>query len=321
MRDAMRILHILKYLQDKTDEQHPASIKQILEYLESQGISAHRRTISSDIQTLQDFGIDIVIVKSTQNLYFIGERHFELPEIKMLIDAVLSSKAITPKKSGVLVGKLRKLISEHQRVEFAGEFHTSLRVKAGNEGIYLITDAIHTAINQKKQVSFKYFEFQADKSKTLKNDGNNYVLSPYDLVWNEDKYYAIGYSPKHGKIATFRVDRMSDVSVLPEDGAPCPMDFDIATFCRQVFGMYAGNLTTVELKCKNELMKAILDKFGEDISTETIDGKWFKATVTVSVSPTFYGWLFQFTGDMLLTAPDEIVQEYGALLDRAKEVL
>ena len=317
MQTTPRILHILKYLQDKTDEQHPKSIKQIITYLEQQGITAHRQTITNDIQQLIDFGVDIVTVRSTQNLYFIGERHFELPEIKLLIDAVLSSKSITPKKSGILMDKLRELVSEYQRSEFANDTHADLLVKPENENIYIITDTIHTAINQKKQISFKYYEIQADKSKALKHNGYIYVFTPYALIWNEDKYYAIGYSQKHEKIVTFRVDRMCEIDITEENPIPCPSDFDMAAFCRQVFGMYDGQRATVELKCKHFLMKVIIDKFGEGARTEIVDDDWFKVTVEVYISPTFYGWLFQFTEEMILVAPDEIVSEYKKRLSNA----
>ena len=203
-----RILYVLRFLQEKSDEKHPVSTKQILDYLETQGFNTHRRTVYGDIKLLTDFGVDIVPVKSTQNLYFIGDRHFEMPELKLLIDAVLSSKVITPKKSGVLVNKLRGLMSEHQMTEFSEEFHIADRIKPKNESIYRTTDTIQNAINEKKQIRFKYFEYLADKSKVLKHNGYEYSLSPYDFVWNEDKYYVFGFSPKHGKVVKFRVDRM-----------------------------------------------------------------------------------------------------------------
>lgn len=321
MRDTARILHILRYLQEKSDEQHPLSTKQILDYLGTKGITANRRTIPNDIRLLVDFGVDIVTVKSTQNLYFVGERHFELPELKLLIDAVSSSKFITPKKSGVLVNKLRELLSEHQMAEFAEEIYIADRIKPKNESIYLNIDTIQTAISLKKQITFKYFEYLADKSKSLKHDGYKYHLSPYALVWNEDKYYVFGYSSKHHKIVKFRVDRMCEVFAADKASVPRPESFNVAEFCRQVFGMYDGKNTTVELKCKNELMKVIVDKFGEDVHTEVIDNDWFKVKTDVYLSPIFYGWLFQFTDRMIITSPDEAVREYSEILKKATDNL
>jgi predicted DNA-binding transcriptional regulator YafY len=316
-----RILYVLRFLQEKSDEKHPVSTKQILDYLETQGFKTHRRTVYDDIKLLIDFGVDVVPVKSTQNLYFVGDRQFETPELKLLIDAVLSSKVITPKKSSVLANKLRGLMSEHQMAEFAEEFHIADRIKPKNESVYLTTDTIQNAINEKKQIRFKYFEYLADKSKVLKHNGYEYSLSPYDFFWNEDKYYVFGYSPKHGKVVKFRVDRMDKVKKSHEEAVPCPEDFDIAVFCKQVFGMYDGDKATIELKCRNDLMKVIIDQFGDNVHTEIIDAEWFKVKTGVSISPTFFGWLFQFTERMVLLSPDEVIREYGETLIKAKEII
>jgi len=317
----MRILHVYKYLQDQTDEDHPTTIRQILDHLASKNITAHRRTIAGDIVALLDFGVDIITVKSTQNLYFIGQRHFELPEVQLLIDAVLSAKSITSQKSRVLVKKLGELVSEHQRSKFAEENHIADRVKPQNENVYRITDTLQTAIGQKKRVSFQYFELSVNKRKTLKHKGYHYIFSPYFLLWNEDKYYVIGHSEKHGKIVTFRIDRIHEATLTDKDAISCPDAFDLSAFCQQVFGMYDGERATVELKCRHCQMKAIVDKFGEDVHTEPLDEEWFFAKVDVFISPTFYGWLLGFTDEIILTAPDTNVQEYRKILGKAIENL
>ena len=316
MTETARILYVLQYLKEHSDEQNPLSTGQILNYLEKQGLKTNRRTIPKDIKILVDFGFDVITVKATQNRYFIGERHFEMPELKLLIDAVLSSKFITPKKSDILINKLYGLVSENQRKELANEAYT-LDIKPLNESIYITADIIRAAIHQRKQVSFKYFEYRPDKSKEFKHDGFNYHLSPYQLIWNEDKYYVIGFSEKHGKIVTFRVDRMARVKALSKEAKPKPPDFDTAEFCKRVFEMFDGKAVTVELECKNELMKVIIDKFGESVNTEVIDKNRFKVIADVYLSPTFYGWLFQFTGKMKLTAPAVAVKEYGLMLKNA----
>lgn len=321
MRDTARILYVLKCLQEKSDEQHPMSTNQILEYLETHGITANRHTIPRDVDLLLDYGLDIVTVKSKQNLYFIGDRHFELPELKLLIDAVLSSKIITPKKSGILVKKLHGFASEYQQADLTEDFYIADRVKSSNESIYINTDAIQTAISQKKQITFRYYEYMADKSKELKHGGYIYRLSPYTFVWSEDKYYIFGYSPKHEKVVKFRVDRMCDVKLSAKAAKPRPRNFNIAEYCRQVFDMYDGRNATVELKCKNELMKVIIDKFGDDVRTEVIGGGWFKATADVCVSPTFFGWLFQFTGKMILLSPGDAAREYQSNLEKAIKMM
>ena len=249
-----------------------------------------------------------------------GERHFELPEIKLLIDAVLSSKLITPKKSDILIKKLFKLISRHQQKTFEKSVCTRNRIKPHNENIYVIIDKIQAAINKKAQITFKYFEYLPDKSKELKHGGLTYHFSPYDFHWNGDKYYAIGFSKKHDKITTFRVDRMCNVRSYSKEAVPCPPDFNAADFSNRIFEMYDGEKQTVELKCKNELMKVLIDKFGLDIRTEIIDDEWFKAVIEVGISPMFYGWLFQFTGRMILTAPACSVKEYREMLINANKI-
>jgi len=316
MLESGRLLCVLRYLQEHSDEQHPVTTTQILNHLEKQGLKTDRRTIPKDISLLVELGYDIIPRKSSQNLYFIGERDFELPEIKLLIEAVLSSKFITPKKSEILVDKLRGFASVHQRAEISEDLYVTA-VKPLNENIYVTADIIQSAKNQKKKIAFKYFEYRPDKSKEFKHNGFTYHLSPYRLLWNEDKYYILGFSEKHGKIVTFRVDRMHGVKALREDSIPCPSDFDINEFCKRVFEMYDGETVKVELECRNELMKVLVDKFGEDFYTEILNEDWFKAVIDVDISPIFYGWLFQFTGRMKLTAPAEILNEYRKMLFNA----
>ncbi len=198
-----RILYILKLLEEYTDEQHPMSITDIVEYLDKQEIKAHRRTIMTDIESLKEFGIDIITIKSTQNKYFIGNRNFELPEVKLLIDAVESSKLITQKKSSELIRKLTALASRNQANELNRHIYVDDRVKPENEEVYYTVDSIHNAINSNKQIEFKYYQYTGRKEKIYKNDGYVYNLSPYALIWSEDHYYVIGFSRKHNKISKF----------------------------------------------------------------------------------------------------------------------
>jgi predicted DNA-binding transcriptional regulator YafY len=310
------LLTLLDIFNNETDEQHPLSTTQLLERLEKRGIIANRRTIPGDIETLISHGIDIVSIKSSKNLYYIGERHFEMPELRLLIDAVLSSKFITPKKSRALINKLHKMVSKHQKADLAEGVYLP-DVKPLNESIYIAEEIIRAAIHQKKQVTFKYFEYSPNKKKEFKHNGYLYHFSPYRLIWSEDKYYALGYSDKHSKVVTFRVDRMFRVKAKAEDYVPKSTDFDVSEFCKRAFEMYDGKIVMIELECDNDLMKVIIDKFGEKVQTEIIDQNRFKVTTEVCVSPMFYGWLFQFTGRMKLTSPAEVVNEYKKMLKQA----
>ena len=310
-----RILHITKYLRENSDEENPVTISDILIYLKSIGIETGRRTIPNDIDEMIEIGIDVVKVKSTQNKYFIGNRHFETPEIKLLLNAVYSSKLITPKKSIKLAEKIKDFTSKYQRTEFSEEFHIADIVKPTNEKVLISIDLIHKSINEKKQITFGYFDYLPTKEKVLKNNGDRYKISPYSLVWNEDKYYLFGFSEVKNKIVTFRVDRMSNILEETVSSIPSPPDFNIAEFCKQVFEMYDGTQQTVTIKCKNHLMKVVIDKFGEDVYTEIYDNDWFVFKADVSASKTFYGWLFQFTGEMKLLSPLNLVNEYKKMLE------
>jgi predicted DNA-binding transcriptional regulator YafY len=319
-KNKSRILYILKLLYDKTDEQNPLSTVEIINYLASLGISAHRRTIAADMELLEEFGIDVITIKSTQNKYFIGNREFEFPEIKLLIDAVESSKFITPKKSEDLIKKLSRLTSQNQATELNRHIFIDKRIKPQNEEIYYIVDAIHTAIAENKQVEFKYYEYTQEKEKVYKNNGYVYRLSPYALSWSEDHYYVIGYCKKHGKISKFRVDRMAKTMISDKNSVPMPDGFNGADYAKNIFEMYDGETKTVELKCTNDLMKVIIDRFGEDVNTTSLGSNCFKAIVDVSISPTFFGWVFQFVGKMSIIAPHDVKKNYMEMAKRVAEV-
>ena len=210
----VRLLVLLQYLYKETDEKHPVSAQNILKHWESRGIKASRKSVYKDITLLADFGIDIVCVKSTQNLYFIGSRLFELPELKLLVNAVESSRFITPKKSRLLIQKLGRLSSSAQAAQLKCPIYMDGMPKPKNEAIYYIVDLLQTAIQENKQISFQYYEYLPTKETVLKHGGYRYQFSPYALIWNRDFYYVVGWSEKHGKIAQFRVDRMTAIELL-----------------------------------------------------------------------------------------------------------
>lgn len=317
MRNTARLLYVLRCLQEQTDEQHPLSTSQILDYLEAQGISANRRTIPGDIEALIEYGIDVVEVKSTQNLYFIGERHFQLPELKLLIDAVQASKFLTGKHSKALIGKLLSFASPYQSAELIDSLHLEHQVKPQNEAAYITADLLFTAIREKKRVRFMYYEYGPDKKKTYKHGRRVYTFSPWGFVWDNEKYYIIGYSDKHEKAVTFRVDRVAAPQLTEIEAISSPDGFNLADYSKSVFQMFDGPILDVTLKCKNELMKTIIDRFGESVHTKIVDHEHFYTTVSVSVSKTFYGWIFGLDGAAEIVAPAEAVNDYRNMLERA----
>ena len=302
------LLLLRQYLYRQTDEQHPVSVTDILAFWQQHGIQAGRKSVYTDIELLQNAGMDIVCVKSSQNKYFVGQRLFELPELKLLVDAVESSRFITEKKSTALIKKLGHLTSTAQAEQLNRHIYMGGTPKPENESIYYNVDTIHNAVQKKQQITFQYFEYTPKKEKILKHDGYKYRFSPYAMIWNRDCYYAVGWSEKHGKIAQFRVDRMTAVEPL-EQTAVQTLDFDPAEYVRKVFGMYPDDLCTVKLLCDNEVMRSVIDRFGENVWTETVDEQHFRATVEVAPSPPFFSWIFTFGGKIRIISPLTVLEE------------
>lgn len=317
MNSKERLLKLLQLLYMQTDEEHPMTTSEIVAYFENQGVPTYRKTIQADIDLLIEFGLDIVEVKSTQTSYFCATRCFELPELKLLIDAVASSKFITAKKSRELVDKLSVFASVYQAESLKRQLYTVGRIKQENESIYYTVDLLHAAIRDKKKIIFRYYEYTTEKKKVWKHNGIPYKFSPYALFWNEDKYYIIGFSDNHDKIVKFRVDRMEIPKELDEPAKERPQNFDAAEYAIKIFDMFDGREVKVVLLCDNSLIKVIIDRFGEDITITTYDETRFIVEVEVSTSPTFFGWVFQFGGKIQIYSPKEIVDEYRNMLKQA----
>lgn len=309
MQSNIRIIELLRFLYQQTDEAHAVTVSEMIEYLKSKGIPSVRQTVYTDLEALDTAGIDIVQIKSTQNRYFIGSRIFEYPELKMLVDAVASSKVISAKKSQALIQKLGQLTSIQQAEQLQRLASLSSRVKPHNEKVYYIIDSIQTAILDQHQISFQYNEYTPEKKKILKHDGYRYILDPYALEWENDHYYLIGYSHKHKGIAHFRVDRLTSVEPLDSKFQPMP-DFDVAAYTNKMVDMFAAeHAEQVKLLCSNELMRVIIDHYGEDIEISPYDDTHFTVIIEVNPSGTFYGWVFKFMGKIRILSPQSCVDK------------
>lgn len=310
-----RILYFQKILTERTDEKNPLSTNQIIKILQDDyGISAHRTTISKDIEALIEFGIEIVTIHSTQSKYYVNKRLFDTAELKLLVDAVEASKVITTNKSKDLINKIRCLTSIGQARELKRNNFTVKRIESDNELIFEITNTINEAINKNKQIEFRYYEYTGLKKKALKNNGELYKISPYYMIWT-DFYYVLGHSEKYNKMVTFRVDRIAESpNISHNDSVALPDDFDINEYTKSVFFMYDGERITVELHCENSLMKYIVDRFGEDVITLAYDMYSFKAVVDVLVDPTFLGWIFGCGGKIQILSPDNVRIKYLEML-------
>ena len=316
----LRVLYMYQILLQYTDAEHPLTTNQIRDLMEKKyGITMHRTTVPGDIEILKAAGFDVVGHRYRQNKYYLESRQFELPELKILIDAVESSRFITERKSRRLVEKLVALTNERNAGQLKRNLYTSGRVRSANEKGYYIVDAINTAINEGKRISFFYTDYDARKKQILRNDGNAYTISPFTLIWNGDFYYLVGYDHDKESVRTYRVDRiLRQPEILREEALPIPDHFDVTRYTREVFRMYANQEPEeVTLLCKNEIMKGIIDQFGPDVKVKKADKEHFRAMVRVCVSPTFYGWVFTWGGDVKIEGPENVLSGYREMAERA----
>lgn len=315
----LRPLYLAKILYEQTDEEHFLTTAQLIQILEERyGIKAHRQTIKAEIELLKQFGLEIEGVKSTQNRYTLFGRRFDVLELKLLIDAVESSKFITSGKSKELIEKISSLTSEHVATSLRRNVSCEGRIKPGNERIYLIIDAINDAINANKKISFQYFQYNVRKEKRLKHNGEPYVITPLHLVWNGDCYYMVVVYDYKQRLGSFRVDRIAECPViLAEDGTPAPDGFNIDEYINTTFHMCNSPHEEVELVCDNDVMDSIIDRFGEDVTTYANDMTSFRAVVNIAVSHVFYSWVFGFGGKVKIKGPANIKEEYAEMLRAA----
>lgn len=314
-----RTLLIFKYLWETTDEAHPASLADIAVFLKQHEITADPRTLRRDINQLVEFGLDVVIDRRVQNLYHVASRHFETPEVKLLIDAVQSARFITEKKSRALVNRLSAFIAPGDTAILKRQLYIDRRVKATNESIYISVDRIQTAITEKKKIAFRYFDYSPSKERTHRHGGLVYSVSPYALLWNNDSYYLVGFHDRRKLIAKFRVDRIVQMEITDQDAVKKPKDFDVSAFFTQEFSMLNGKECTVKLLCDNILMTSMIDRFGENVPTQTVDQSHFCAQVMVNLSSNFYGWVFASAGKMRIIEPQEAVDGFRKMLESFSE--
>ena len=248
--------------------------------------------------------------------YYLADRSFSIPELRILIDAVQSSKFITESKSRELIEKLMSLTSETSADKLRRTVHVTGKAKSDNEKGYYIVDAINEAINLGRKISFHYFDYDGKKHHVLKNDGEPYTVSPYDLIWDGDYYYLTGFCDEREEVRVFRVDRIEkQPELLDAVAVAAPKGYRVEKYTQEVFRMFATQETTeVKLLCENSMMKAIIDKFGKKVHTKAVDKDHFLATVKICASPTFYRWVFGWGGLMRVEGPEEVIAEYKNML-------
>lgn len=310
----LKMLYLFKIFHERTDENHPVTINELTHMLNEYGVSAERKALYEDIEHLQRFGLDIIVEKGRANSYYLASREFELPELKLLADAVCSAKFLTAKKSNSLLKKIEALASIHEGKEIQRQVFVIDRVKSINERIYINVDTIHRAINEGKQISFRYFDYGLDKSQIFRPGIR--VASPYALTWNDEKYYLIAYYLKYGdKLTNFRVDRMADITILEDDRISYPEEFNVSDYLNATFSMFSGDTVDVVLKFNKKLINAAIDRFGKDAAIREYDSNSFTLRAKIKPEAPFYGWLFQFGTGVSILSPENVKNEYYSMLN------
>lgn len=308
----MKPLLLQRILLERTDEDHGLTVPELIALLEEKGVAAERKSVYSDLQTLADFGLDIVKRKeSGKVVYYVGARTFELPELKLLVDAVQSSRFITHKKSNQLIQKVEGFASRYQAQQLQRQVFVANRVKTMNESIYINVDKIYEAIAANRCITYRYLDWAfrdgaaGGYEKQFRRQGKTYRISPWSLCWADERYYMIGFDSEAGLIKHYRVDKMLGIALTdePRDGQEHFEHFDMAVYTRQVFGMFGGNEQTVTLRFENRLLGVVLDRFGEDVPIRREDADTFQVRVRVAVSPQFLSWVFSFGGGARIVSP------------------
>lgn len=315
----LKLFYLMKILLEKTDEEHTITVPEMIAELGKLGISAERKSVYDDLEYLKLFGLDVCSRKTRTHDYFIGSREFELPELKLLVDSVQSSKFITHKKSMELISKIEKLTSEANAKKLHRQVFVTNRVKTVNETIYYNVDKIHDAIAANKQITFKYYDLDVNRKKVYRKNGDRYTESPVALTWDDENYYLITYKEKYDDYAHYRVDKMESIEIAEEDRVLSEEPFDLSAYSKTTFAMFGGEETEVSIKFENDLVGVVFDRFGTDVRIVKADEDHFICTVKVAVSPHFLSWIVSFGRRAKIMSPDYVVDEMYALIRESLE--
>ena len=316
----LKLLCLCRLLWERTDEDHPMTVPELIQGLEEWDIKAERKSIYDDMEALRVFGLDVQNRKGKDPGWFLGERPFQLAELKLLVDAVQSSRFISQRKSGDLIEKLESLASRHQARQLQRQVYVDRRAKTMNESVYYTIDKLHSAIANHRSVSFKYFEYNVQKERVFRREGKRYDVSPAGLIWDNENYYLAGYDHRHREMRHYRVDKMAELAVtcLPVEGVAA--DFDIASYAQKHFGMFSGREGQVTLRCRSSLVGVVLDRFGLDAILVPDGESHFTVTVSAVVSPQFLGWLFGLGDGVQLLRPQWAVEALQQQLSAVSEL-
>lgn len=316
-----KLYRLAQIMLERTDEEHYISMPEIMAALSEYDVTADRKSIYNDLRDLSVFGIEVEGEPiGNRYHYHVTNRSFELPELKLLVDAIQSSKFITEKKSYALIKKLETLASKYDAQKLQRQVYVSGRIKTMNESIYYTVDAIHNAISENKKIKFQYFQWNAKKEMELRHNGAWYHISPWGLSWDDENYYLVGYDTDAGMIKHYRVDKMLHIKISDEsrEGKEHFKKLDMADYAKKSFGMFGGKEQTVKLSVHNKLAGVIIDRFGKDVMIPA-DEEHFNVNVDVRVSRQFLGWVFSLGSDIQIVGPDDVVEQMRKEIARSVE--
>lgn len=306
----LKLLYLTKILMKETDDQHSLTLPQIVKRLSDYGVNVERKTLYTDFDELRRYGIDIIGEQTQRSFFYhIGNRDFELPELKLLVDSVQSAKFMTDKKSKTLIKKLEALTSKYEAQQLQRQVAISGRVKTMNESIYYNVDKLHEAIGCDSQIRFKYYRWNVKKEMELRKGGAWYIVSPWGLMWDDENYYLVGYDAEDKKIKHYRVDKMLKISLIDErrEGKEEFKQFDMPRYTKSLFGVYGGEERQITLEAVNEMVGVLIDRFGKEIPIKPVDDGHFRTTVNVAVSNQFLGWIMALGNGVKIVAPETVV--------------
>ena len=305
----LKLYRLAQLMLENTDEEHYLTMPEILAGLGKYGVTADRRSIYTDLRDLEALGIEVEGEPVGGGYrYHVVNRPFELPELKLLVDAIQSSRFITEKKTNALIRKLEKLVSRHDAQKLQRQVYVSGRIKTMNESIYYAVDTIHNAISDNKKIRFQYYQWNVKKEMVLRRDGAFYEISPWGLSWDSENYYLVGFDSEAGEIRHYRVDKMLRIQMTDKarEGKEHFRRLDMADYAKKSFGMFGGEEKTVKLLVDHQLAGVIVDRFGKDVHMIPVDEKHFTVSVTVMVSSQFLGWIFSLGEKVEILRPEEV---------------
>jgi predicted DNA-binding transcriptional regulator YafY len=315
IKQKLKFLYLAKIFIEKTDSKIHLTTSEIISELARYGIQVTSKTLREDIELLIDFEMNIKKEKFKENFYWLEDRTFELSELKLLVDAVQSSKMIPEMKSLKLMSKLETLCSQNEAYSLKRSIYVFNRVKSRNEQIFKNVDLLHQALLRKTKIEFYYIEYDPNGKKKYKRN-EIYSVHPCGLIWHEDNYYLLAFNERYMQISPFRVDRMENITVKKEVimRHKIIQNFRIENYTDKTFNMYATEeLTEVQLLFDNQLATVVVDRFGEDVNMHPYCEKRFKVTIKVGVSPTFVAWLFTFGRDVEVIYPLKLREDIKKL--------